>query len=305
MPGPIIECVPNFSEARHPDVVADILRAAQTIPGALVLDCHSDTDHNRTVVTMAGSPESMERAAFAAVACAAEKIDLRRHSGVHPRIGAADVVPFIPIRKADIDLCIFLARKLGRRIGEELGLPVYLYGEAAVRPERRSLAVIRKGQFEGLRAVIATDPSRRPDFGPARMGPAGATAVGARGPLLAFNIFLDTADAEPARQIARNIRSTSGGLPNLQALGFLVRGRAQVSMNLTNFSRTSLLDAYQAVQREADRIGVGIAHSEIIGLIPAAAIHGISPQEIRIEGFTPEKILERRLETLLRDSSAK
>jgi glutamate formiminotransferase len=304
MPDPIVECVPNFSEGRRMEVIEMILQAVQSVPDALVLDCDADSDHNRTVVTMAGPADSLEQAAYAAIAVAADRIDLRRHSGVHPRIGAADVVPFVPVRNAGMALCIALANRLGRRVGEELGLPVYLYGKAAVRSDRQSLAAIRRGEFEGLPAAMASDPGRKPDYGPARVGPAGATAIGARGPLIAFNIYLDSQEVELARSIARRIRSSSGGLPCLQALGLPVRGRAQVSMNLTDFTRTSLPDAYQAVRRAAGELGVRIAWSEIIGLLPAAAMAGISPADLQITDFSPEKILEQRLETALHAKSA-
>lgn len=295
MTGSLIECVPNFSEGRHPEVVNAILASIRRIPGAALLDWSSDPDHNRAVVTLAGSPEAVVQAAFSAVACAASRIDLRAHQGVHARIGAADVVPLIPLEGASMAECVALARRLAARIGGELGLPVYLYGQAATRPERRDLTSIRKGQYEELTATIGSDPARAPDFGPARVGPAGATAVGARGPLIAFNVYLATADVEIARTIARRIRASSGGLPELKALGLPVAGRAQVSMNLTDYTRTSMKTAFEAVRTEAELLGTGVERSELIGLAPRMAMSGIDPEEIKLENFSEEKILERRL----------
>ena len=292
---PLVECVPNFSEGRDGEIVAAILGAVRGVPGARLLDSSSDPDHNRTVVTLAGPPEAAGQAAFAAVACAAARIDLRTHRGEHPRIGAADVVPFIPLRGMSMADCAELARMVGRRIGEELDLPVYLYGEAALRSDGKKLSDIRKGGFEGLAAAIGVDPARAPDFGPARIGPAGATAVGARGPLIAFNVYLASADLSAARSIAARIRASSGGFPALQALGMMAGGRAQVSMNLTDYTRTSLPQAYRAVRAEADLLGVRIERSELIGLIPRAAAAGWDAEEVRLEKFSPERILEHRL----------
>ena len=296
MPFPLVECIPNFSEARRLEILDAILAAVRAVPGAHLLDFSSDRDHNRAVVTMAGSPEAMEQAAFAAAACAAERIDLRRHKGEHPRIGATDVVPFVPLRGITMGECAGLARTLGRRIGEELRLPVYLYAEAAARPGRKCLSAVRKGEYEGLAAAIETDPARRPDFGPARLGPAGATAVGARGPLIAFNIYLKTTDVEIAREIARRIRSSSGGLPALQAMGVTVCGLAQVSMNLTDFTQTSVPQAYGAVLLEAGRLGVELDRSELIGLLPQDAARGWNAADLRLVGFSESRILERRLQ---------
>jgi glutamate formiminotransferase / formiminotetrahydrofolate cyclodeaminase len=295
MPHPLVECIPNFSEGRRTEVVDAILQALQSKPGAHILDRHSDADHNRTVVTLAGSPEAVAEAMFHAIASAAEHIDMNRQTGVHPRIGATDVVPFVPLRDTTREECILLARQLGRRVGDELGIPVYLYGDAAHPSRPRSLTVLRKGQFEGLQSAILSDPSRKPDFGPSRLGPAGATAVGVRGPLIAFNVYLGTDRVEAACEIARRIRESSGGLPAVQALGMLVRRKAQVSMNLTDFTRTSLLDVVSAVEIEADRLGVQLAGSEIVGLLPAAALQGIDPVRIGLQSGIQEKILETRL----------
>jgi glutamate formiminotransferase len=295
LPTPLVECIPNFSEGRQGETIEAILDSIRTIPGAPLLDSSSDRDHNRTVVTLAGGPDEIVRAAFAAIACAAGRIDLRGHKGVHPRIGAADVVPFVPLRGISMQECAALAHALGRRVGDELGLPVFLYGEAAARPGRKNLADIRKGEYEGLAAEIGTDPERQPDFGPARLGPAGATAIGARGPLIAFNIYLKTTDLETAQTVAGRIRASSGGLPALKALGFMVGGLAQVSMNLTDYTRTSLRQAYDAVHVEAGRLGTEIDRSELIGLIPREATRGWSAPELRLENFSESRILECRL----------
>jgi glutamate formiminotransferase len=295
MPAPLVECVPNFSEGCDAGTIGAILSAVRAVPGAHLLDSTSDCDHNRTVLTLAGSPAAMQEAAYAAIRCAAKRIDLRHHMGVHPRIGATDVVPFVPLHGISMEACAGLARALAGRVGDELGLPVYLYGEAAARPERKKLSVIRKGGYEELAAVITTDPARQPDFGPARLGPAGATAIGTRGPLIAFNIYLRTDDLETARRIARRIRASSGGLPALEAMGVMVGGRSQVSMNLTDYTRTSMTQAYSAVGAEAGRLGVEIDSSELIGLIPQAACREWSAADIRLKDFSDNRILECRL----------
>jgi glutamate formiminotransferase len=296
LPKALIECIPNFSEGRRAETIEAILAAVRVVPGAQVLDVSSDQDHNRTVVTMAGPPEAMEQAAFAAAACAAGCIDMRLHKGVHPRIGATDVIPFVPLQGITIVECADLARTLGRRIGNELQLPVFLYGEAAARPDRRNLACIRKGEYEGLAAAIATDPARRPDFGPIRLGAAGAVAIGARGPLIAFNIYLKTTELGIGREIARRIRSSSGGLPALQAMGVIAGGFAQVSMNLTDYARTSLPQAFDAVKREATLLETEIDRSQLIGLIPQDAARGWNAADLRLEDFSDCRILEHQLE---------
>jgi len=277
------------------EVVETILQALQSKPGAHILDRHSDADHNRTVISLAGSPQSIAEAIFHAIAAAAEHIDLHRHTGTHPRIGATDVVPLVPLRDTTREACILLARQLGRRVGDELGIPVYLFGEAAHSSRPPNLSALRKGQFEGLTTAIHSDPARKPDYGPSRLGSAGATAIGVRGPLIAFNIFLDTDRVDVACTIAGRIRESSGGLPAVQALGMLVRRKAQVSMNVTDFTRTSLLDVFRAVQIEGDRLGVQLAGSEIVGLLPAAALRGIDPVRIGLDASISEKVLETRL----------
>ena len=295
MSDPWIECVPNFSEGRRPEVIASLGAAIAAVPGVVVLDVHSDRDHNRSVITFAGPASSVAEAAFAAIRLAAQKIDLNQHQGEHPRIGATDVVPFVPLAGAGLEDCVALARRVGQRVGEELGIPVYLYEAAATRPERVNLENLRRGEYEGLREAISTDPARAPDFGPARLGPAGATVIGARPPLIAFNVYLTTSDVSIAKQIARTVRASSGGLPCVKALGLEVDGRAQVSMNLTDFRRTSLTKVVEAVRQEAERRGVGLERSELVGLIPLQAMLGVAGEALRLEGFQAEQILEVRL----------
>src|SRR5512140_1284507 len=230
----IVECVPNFSEGRRLEVVAQIRSAIAAIAGVTFLDQHSDPDHNRTVLTFVGEPEPVEQAAFAAIATAAELIDLNQHTGQHPRLGATDVVPFVPVSGVTLEECVAMAKRVGERVGNELKIPVYLYEAAATRPERENLENVRRGQYEGLKAEIETNPDRLPDYGPAKLGPAGATVIGARSFLIAFNVYLSTNDVEVAKKIAKAVRHSSGGLRFVKAAGFLVGGQAQVSMNLTN-----------------------------------------------------------------------
>jgi glutamate formiminotransferase len=252
----LIECIPNFSEARRPEVVDQIVAAIKSVEEARVLDCSSDLDHNRTVITFAGTPFAVEEAAFRAIKTAAELINLDNHTGEHPRIGATDVCPFVPLSEATMEECIAIAKRLGERVGHELGIPVYLYESAATRPERVNLENIRKGQYEGLKSEIESDLERAPDFGPAKLGTAGATVIGARNPLVAFNVYLTTSDVEVAKKIARSIRHSSGGLRYVKGLGMLVEGRAQVSLNLTNFRETPIARVVETIRREAQRYGV-------------------------------------------------
>ncbi len=291
---PLIECVPNFSEGRRPEVIAAIVAAVSAVPVDL-LDVSSDADHNRTVITFAGAPEPVLEAAFRAVEAAALHIDLEAHQGEHPRIGAADVVPLIPLRGISLPECATLAHRLGERIGTELALPVYYYEAAAMRPERANLAHVRRGGYEALKADIASDPARLPDAGPARVGSAGAVAVGARGPLIAFNAYLDTADVEIARQIAVAIRTSGGGLPHLKALGLLVDGRAQVSMNVTDFRQTSLFSIMERLRAEASKHGVRVTETELVGLIPQAALFNTALETLQLPPATRQRLLETRL----------
>ncbi|MDI6769693.1 MAG: glutamate formimidoyltransferase [Anaerolineales bacterium] len=294
MPNPLVECIPNFSEARRPEVVQAILRAIAAAPDISILDHHADSDHNRTVVTFIGPPQAVEEAAFRGIQKAAALIDLNTHSGSHPRIGATDVVPFVPIAGVSMANCVAIARRLGERVGRELNIPVYLYEEAATRPERVNLENIRKRQYEGLKKEIRKRV-RKPDYGPARLGPAGATVIGARHPLIAFNVYLDTEDVSLAKAIAKTIRQSSGGLPCVKALGMLVEGRAQVSMNLTNFRQTSLHTVVEAIRSQAARHGVSIHHSELVGLIPQEALTDAAIAALQLTNFGADQILESRL----------
>jgi glutamate formiminotransferase/formiminotetrahydrofolate cyclodeaminase len=291
----LVECIPNFSEARRPEVVDKIAAAIVSVDGALLLDRSSDPDHNRTVLTYAGPPDAVEEAAFRAIKTAAELIDLNQHTGEHPRIGATDVVPFVPLAGVSMDECVLLARRLGERVGRELRIPVYLYEFAATRPDRTNLENLRKGQYEGLKLEIETNPDRKPDFGPARVGSAGATVIGARNPLIAFNVYLTTADVEVARKVAKAIRQSSGGMRAVKALGLLVEGMAQVSINLTNFHESPIARVVEMIRREATRYGAGIHHSELVGLIPQEALVDAAVWYTQLDRFSPEQILESRL----------
>ncbi len=293
---PLVECVPNFSEGRRSDVIAAITEAVRAVAGVVVLDTHSDPDHNRTVLTFVAPPEAALEAALAGAKRAASLIDMTHHTGAHPRIGATDVIPFVPLQGITLAECVLLARKLGRRIGDELGIPVYLYEAAASRPERQNLEAIREGQFEALRTEIATRPERAPDFGPAVIGPAGATVVGARPLLIAYNLFLDTDQVEVAQRIARAVRHASGGLRFVKAIGLLAGGRAQVSLNLTDFTQTPMARVTEAVRREAERLGARVVRSEIVGLLPQAALVDAAAWYMQIDSLSPQQLIERRLQ---------
>jgi glutamate formiminotransferase len=290
----LIECVPNFSEGRRPEVVAAIVEAIQREP-VFLLDVSSDADHNRSVVTFAGEPDAVGRAAFVAIRTAAAHIDLDTHTGEHPRIGAADVVPFIPLRGASLEDCAALAHEVGRRVGAELALPVYFYEAAALRPERANLAVVRRGGYEALKAEIANNPARQPDCGPSQVGRAGAVAIGARQPLIAFNAYLDTADVTVAQAVAAAIRTSGGGLPYLKALGLLVKGQAQVSMNVIDYRQSSLFTIMERVRVEAARHGALVTHTELVGLIPQAALVNTALDYLQLPPETRQQMLEHRL----------
>ncbi len=305
MTSPLIECVPNFSEARRPEVVAAIQEAIASVKEVSVLDLHSDMDHNRSVITFVGPPAAVEEAAFRGIARAAELIDLDKHTGEHPRIGAADVVPFVPISGVDLEDCVEIARQLGRRVGEQLGIPVYLYEAAATRPDRQNLENLRRGQYEGLKNEISTNPDRQPDFGPARLGPAGATVIGARPFLIAYNVYLTTSEVDVARRIARAIRNSSGGLRYVKALGLEVDGRAQVSMNLTDYRSTPIPRVVEMIRREAARYGVAIHHSELVGLIPQEALVDAAVWYLQLDQFTKGQVLETRLAEAAGEASEK
>jgi glutamate formiminotransferase/formiminotetrahydrofolate cyclodeaminase len=295
MTNQLVECIPNFSEARRPDVVEKIMDSIKSVAGVHILDHHSDLDHNRTVVTYVGSPKAVEEAAFQAIKTASLLINLDEHQGEHPRMGATDVVPFVPISDVTSQDCIEMARRLGKKVGQELNIPVFLYEDAAAIPEKQNLEKIRFGQYEALKKEIGTTPVRTPDFGPNTVGPAGATVIGSRQPLIAFNIYLTTSDVSIAQKIARVVRNSSGGLRYVKGMGVLVEGLAQVSMNLTNYKKTSIARVVEFVRREAQRYGVGIHHSELVGLIPQEALIDSAVWYTQLDGFTSEQILEQRL----------
>lgn len=303
----LVECAMNVSEGRESSRLERIAARIQSVPGVYLLEYCADADHHRSVFSFVGDPEGILEAAWEACWQAVELIDLRSHRGVHPRIGAVDVIPFIPLEGVEMQECVRLAQSLGVRLAGELGVPVYLYGEAATRPERKYLAEIRKGGFEGLQEAIQSDPARAPDYGPARLHPtAGAAAVGARGPLIAFNVFLDTDRVEVAREIAGRVREKGGGLPAVQALGFHLESRrqSQVSMNLLDFRRSGLLEAFERVRQEAARRGVRVAGSEIVGLVPAEALQGLETSRLRLSDFHSGQILEERIRQLMKEESS-
>ena len=294
----IVECVPNFSEGRKTETVEQLARAIASVATACVLDSHIDPDHNRSVITFVAAPEMIVEAAVRAVGLAAELIDMRRHAGVHPRLGATDVLPFIPIRGVTLEDCAALAHQAGARIARELSIPVFFYERAALRPDRVNLEDVRRGALELLREQIAVEPSRAPDAGPLVVHEtAGAIAVGARPFLIAFNINLRTTDVSIARKIARAVRSRHGGLPFVKALGFELstRGLVQVSMNIVNYEVTGVNEAYEAVRREVEGAGVEIVSTELVGLIPEKALDRNAEYFQKLENFSEDKVLEHRL----------
>jgi len=295
----LVECVPNFSEGRDKAKV-DAIVDAMKMPGVYLLDREMDSDHNRCVITLVGEREAIQEAAIRGVGKAAELIDLNTHAGAHPRMGAADVVPFIPIDGVTIEDCVAMASHVGGEIWKRYQIPIYLYEAAARIPERQGLENIRRGQFEGIRAEIATNPARRPDIGEARVHPtAGATVVGARKFLIAYNVFLNTPDVEIAKKIAKAIRFSSGGMRFVKGAGFLVRGLAQVSMNLTDFEQTPIHRVFEIVKREAARYGVMPISSEIVGLIPKKALEQAAEWFLQVENFDSSLILENRLAAVM------
>ncbi|MCD6020686.1 MAG: glutamate formiminotransferase [Actinomycetia bacterium] len=294
----VVGVVPNFSEGRRREVIDAIVDALE-VDGARVVFAEADPDHHRLDTTVLGSGDAVRRASIAGAAVAIDRIDMFEHRGGHPRMGAVDVVPFMPVRGTEMHACVELARSVGREMAEAFTLPVYLYGEAALVPERRSLADVRKGEFEGLRAAVAAG-DRLPDFGPHEIGRAGATAVGARKPLVAFNTYLRGTGEAAAKEIAHEIRESGGGLPALRAIGFAVpeRGCITVSMNLVDFEVTGVGAAFDAVVRAAAARGLEVIDSEIVGLAPEAALPGGTAEHVRLAGFSPEtQILERLVET--------
>jgi len=295
----LVECVPNFSEGRNKAKVDAIVKAME-MDGVYLLDREMDHDHNRCVITLVGEREPIQEAAIRGVGKAAELIDLNVHQGAHPRMGAADVVPFIPIEGVTIEDCVSMARHVGAEIWKRFQIPVYLYEAAATTPDRQNLENIRRGQFEGLRAEIATNPVRKPDFGEPRVHPtAGATVVGARKFLIAYNVFLNTPDVEVAKKVAKAVRFSSGGLRYVKGAGFPVRGLAQVSMNLTDFEQTPIHRAFEFVKREAARYGVIPVSSEIVGLIPKKALEAAAEWFLQVENFDSSLVLENRLAAVM------
>jgi len=289
----LVECVPNFSEGRDRATLDALSAALTSVPGVRLLDVQADASHHRSVFTFVAPPDAAVEAAFRAIRAARERIDLTRHSGQHPRMGATDVVPFIPLEDVTMDDCVQLARRLGERVGRELEIPVFLYARAATRPERERLPDVRRGEFEGLREAIGTDPARVPDFGPARIHPtAGATAIGARPFLVAYNVYLTGGEIALAKKIAKAVRSSDGGLPAVQARGFDVEGEPQVSMNLLDMDATPLHVAYDAVAAAARAAGADVARSEIVGLVPERAVHAAAAAHIRLQDPMVGHVLE-------------
>jgi glutamate formiminotransferase/formiminotetrahydrofolate cyclodeaminase len=294
----LVECVPNFSEGRRKEVVDEIIKSITSVPGVQLLDMEMDPDHNRSVITFVAPPEEALEAAYRGIEKATELIDLNVHRGEHPRIGATDVVPFVPLKGVTMEECVSLAERLGERVAENLKIPVYLYEEAARRPERRDLAVIRKGEFEGLREAIKTDPEREPDFGPKELHPtAGAVVIGARKFLIAYNVNLGTTDLKIAKAIAKRVRARGGGLAFVKALGFDLRerGMVQVSMNLVDYEKSPVYAAYELVKLYADHYGVPVVESEIVGLVPEQALFDIASFYLKLRNFKPDQTIEARL----------
>jgi len=296
----IVECVPNFSEGRRPEIIEAIVNEIKSVPGVLLLDKEMDADHNRAVITFVGGPDEAKLAAFKAISKATELIDMNKHKGEHPRMGATDVVPFIPISGVTTQDCVVLAEQLAKEVAEKLQIPIYLYEVAAKRPDRVNLAAVRKGEYEGLKEEIETNPDRKPDFGPSRMHPtAGATAIGTRMPLIAFNVYLGTPYVGIAKKIAKAIRFSGGGLRFCKALGFEIkeRGLAQISMNLVNYRKTPIFRVFEMIKAEAERYGVPIISSEIVGLTPQDALLDVADYYLKLENFKKEQVLESKLMT--------
>lgn len=293
----LIECVPNFSEGRRPEVIEAIVASVARVPGVVVLDRSSDHDHNRTVLTLAGSPEGLKEAILRLYEAVLEHVDLRTHQGEHPRMGAVDVVPFIPVRNTTMEECVALSREVGEAVAAKYGVPVFLYAEAASAPERKVLASIRKGEFEGMGAKMK-DAAWKPDFGPDAPHPAaGVSAFGARFFLVAYNLQLDTPDLKVAQSIAKAVRASSGGLMNVQAMGVFLadRNQAQVSMNLLNYEKTPIHRVHELVKVEAARYGARVVGSEIVGLLPAAALLDAAAYYLQVENWNPSLVLENAM----------
>ncbi len=293
----LIECVPNYSEGRDEKVIEKIAFHFKGKEGIKFLDCAPDEDHNRTVITVVGEPEQLKEAVLGSVKTAMEEIDMTQHTGEHPRMGAADVIPFTPVKDITMDECIELAKEIGEQLGKEFEIPVFLYEDAATVKERKNLAKVRKGEYEGVKKRI-DEEGEKPDYGPAKMNDkAGATAVGARKPLVAYNVNLDTPDVEIAKQIAKNIRENSGGLQNVKALGVYLEERnvAQVTMNLVDVEKTPIYRVQELIKVEAAKFGVKITDCEIVGLTPAEALIDVARYYLQLDGFDSEQVLENRL----------
>ena len=300
----IVECVPNFSNGRDPEIYGRIVDAIRTVKSIQVLDISADADHNRTVVTYVGQPDDVVEAGIRAIAMAKKLIDLDHHQGEHPRIGATDVFPFVPVRGVTIEDCVGLARRLGKRVADELGIAVYLYGAAATRPERESLSAIRKGEYELWKQEIGIDPKRQPDFGPAEPQKWGATVIGARPFLIAYNLYLNSNDAAIAEKISRAARFSSGGLRFVQAKGFLVEDQAQVSMNLTNYERTPIYRVQEMVKREAAQYGLTVTRAELVGIVPQKALLDSAKWYLQLDRLQDDQILELGLQSMSGDTPA-
>lgn len=294
----LVECIPNFSEGRNQEIIDGLVATAKSVPGVTLLDYSSDQSHNRSVFTLVGDEESIQEGAFQLVKYASEKIDMTKHTGEHPRMGATDVLPFVPVKDISMEECVQLAKKVAERINKELAIPVFLYEEAASRPERQNLAKVRKGQFEGMPEKLLEE-DWAPDFGERKIHPtAGVTAVGARMPLVAFNVNLDTDNLEIANKIAKIIRGSGGGYKYCKAIGVMLEGRniAQVSMNMVNLEKCSLYRTFETIRFEAKRYGVSIIGSEIVGLAPAKALVDVAEYYLQLEEFDYNKqVLENHL----------
>ena len=302
----ILECVPNFSEGRRPDVIEAIVKPFRERKGCALLDYRADKDHNRLVVSLVGAPDPIQEALLEASKVAISHIDMERHQGGHPRVGAVDVIPFVPLRNITMEECVELARRFGRRYHEDTGVPVYFYEEAALRPERKRLEVIRKGQYEALKAEI-TDLERHPDIGEPKLHPsAGATVIGARKFLVAFNVNLGTDDVKVAEEIAKAVRASSGGLCHVKGIGLALesRGLIQVSMNIVDFERNGLYRVLELIRMEARKWGVPVVESEVYGMIPVAALLDSASYYMQMAGFDPNQVIELRLLQMLQDDQA-
>ena len=287
----IIECVPNFSEGRNSKIIKAIFDAAKTVRSVKVFELESDKDHNRCLFTIVGDPESVLSSVYESIKSATKLINMEKHTGEHPRIGATDVVPFVPVSGITMKECVDLSKRLGKKVAEELKIPVFLYEESATKTENRNLADIRKGEYEGIKTKM-----NEPDFGPKKVHPtAGAVVIGARKYLVAFNVNLDTADVEIAKKIAGSIREKGGGLPGVKALGFGVDGLAQVSMNLVDFEKTNFDGAYRAIEKEAKKFGVKIKNSEIYGMIPLESLISAVKTTFKADTFKSDQVLEKKL----------